>query len=711
MASTNQRPNSSQDFLGRKNRHDYEAIVNYESEDDTDDDDNVLDKSASDSFQNISKLVLVFIIMGSLSLLIASSVVQTSTSDSNDDTSSDYIDKISLVGDEVITFTLNRVDYEPLNMFTEDKSTIVKYTHLKSYYAVIEPYADMELYLDDDSLISEGFVYEYTICDYSKKTGVGTDCYTGKYSSNDSQSINIACNPFDKYQIALIESYANIQTRNVTGYALCQYVRREIRTLSDIDLSDTMDAMFAIWDIAEEDGQEAYGENFHSEIYFAEAHNFNAAQVDSDHIHEGMGFLPQHIKISNIFELSMQAYNPAVSLPYWDFTIDNKEELMISESPMFTPDTFGSITLPVDSDWGWTYSNDSIADSAIPDGRWKLLKADLNTKYDDLGNSFGYMRGPWNYNPSPYISRFTTATYALPSCSSYSMWIQLDDFVDFMNIAPFAPHASTHGGIGSVYGCDMFIPLLDEGLLKNEPYLFYTCKKWGFYLKEFYRSSLISRADTSDCNVDSLDYDGISCGIVCPTDDDDLAALLTIIRAQVRTTVVTTDNAATWKAWRDWLCEGDAYRVFVGDHLESASPSDPSFWPIHGTLERLYQLKLMVGGFDDTTWPTEGDDVCDKYYCYEPDISTEKGNYTNCCYGHYENDQLLDFINSDVYAGVGDTNKEVMDNTDPTNKFYSMPYIYDDLMWSHCNGSENDDDNFADIIEKLYDENSRRKRR
>ena len=710
MASTNQGSKTIQDFLSRKNRHDYEAIVNDDGEDDTDDDDNALDKSASDSFQNIFKLVLVFVVMGSLSLLVASSVVQT-RSNSNDDASSDYIDKIALVDDKAIAFTLNRVDYEPLNMFTEEKSTIVKYTHLKSYSAVIEPYSDMELYLDDDSLIGEGFIYEFTICDYSKKTGVGAKCYAGRYSSDDSQSINIACDPFDKYQIVVIESYANIQTRNVTGYALCQYVRREIRTLSDIDLSDTMDAMFAIWDIDEEDGQEAYGENFHSEIYFAEAHNFNAAQVDSDHIHEGMGFLPQHIKISNTFELSMQAYNPAVSLPYWDFTIDNKEELMISESPMFTPDTFGSITLPVDSDWGWTYSNDSIADAAIPDGRWKQLKADLNTKYDYLGNSFGYLRGPWNYNPSPYISRFTTATYALPSCSSYSTWIQLDDFVDFMNIAPFAPHASTHGGIGSVYGCDMFIPLLDEGLLKSEPYLFYTCKKWGFYLKEFYRSTLISRSNTSNCHVDSLDYDGISCGIVCPTDDDDLADLMTVIRAQVRTTVVTTDDAATWKAWREWLCEGDAYRVFVGDHLESASPSDPSFWPIHGTLERLYQLKLMVGGFDDTTWPTEGDDLCDKYYCFEPDISTEKGNYTNCCYGHYENDQLLDFINSDVYAGLGDTNKEVMEYTDPMNRFYSMPYIYDDLMWSHCNGSENDDDNFARIIENLYDENSRRKYR
>ena len=34
-----------------------------------------------------------------------------------------------------------------------------------------------------------------------------------------------------------------------------------------------------------------------------------------------------------------------------------------------------------------------------------------------------------------------------------------------------------------------------------------------------------------------------------------------------------------------------------GDHLESASPIDPSFWPIHPTLERLWQFKKLAGAF------------------------------------------------------------------------------------------------------------------
>jgi hypothetical protein len=117
-----------------------------------------------------------------------------------------------------------------------------------------------------------------------------------------------------------------------------------------------MDAMFTLWSTKEEDGQEKYGENFHNSTYFTSAHDFNAAWQDADHIHEGLGFIPQHIKITNMFELSMQAVNPSISLPFWDFTIDNSENITIFESFMFTNETFGTLPSPKDHKWGWTYS-------------------------------------------------------------------------------------------------------------------------------------------------------------------------------------------------------------------------------------------------------------------------------------------------------------------------------------------------------------------
>jgi hypothetical protein len=142
-----------------------------------------------------------------------------------------------------------------------------------------------------------------------------------------------------------------------------------------------------------------------------------------------------------------------------------------------------------------------------------------------------------------------------------------------------------------------------------------------------------------------------------------------------------------WDEWRDFICEGDGHKVFVGDHLESASPADPSFWPIHPTLERMFHAKLMAGGMESYEWPTDAvnDYVCDKSMCYESDEGT-KDYFEDCCYGHYENDQLLDFVNADKSQGYGLTNKQVLEDSDPSSDDYAVNYIYNDFTWSHCDG-------------------------
>lgn len=52
-----------------------------------------------------------------------------------------------------------------------------------------------------------------------------------------------------------------------------------------------------------------------------------------------------------------------------------------------------------------------------------------------------------------------------------------------------------------------------------------------------------------------------------------------------------------------------------GDHIESASPADPSFWVIHPTLERLLHAKLLSGGFADESWAVDqtNDFVCSNH--------------------------------------------------------------------------------------------------
>lgn len=115
----------------------------------------------------------------------------------------------------------------------------------------------------------------------------------------------------------------------------------------------------------------------------------------------------------------------------------------------------------------------------------------------------------------------------------------------------------------------------------------------------------------------------------------------------------------------------------------------------------MYQLKTIAGGFDDLTWPTDADSACDKSTCYEIEIDTDaKGSYQQCCYGHYEYDQFLDYVNGDVNSYIGDTNRATVDATDASSKDYSMPYIYDDLSFSHCTSEK-----FATIVENLINGN------
>ena len=202
---------------------------------------------------------------------------------------------------------------------------MLTYKFLEDYTAVIEPYANNLLYIFNlDS--SADYTYEYSACSYdsTKQKVSDEDCKSGEMtsSSDSTTSVTFECNPYDEYYITVSEYLdgSDDASRTAVGLAMCMYVRREIRSLTKFDLSATMDAMYALWSTTEEEGQSLYGSDFHNSTYFVEAHHFNAAWQDGDHIHEGMGFLTQHVKITNMFEAAMQAVDPSVSLPYWDFT-------------------------------------------------------------------------------------------------------------------------------------------------------------------------------------------------------------------------------------------------------------------------------------------------------------------------------------------------------------------------------------------------------
>ncbi len=164
-------------------------------------------------------------------------------------------------------FSFYRKHYSTLSYFTQD--TFMKYSFLDNYIGVIEPSAPMFFYVNDFSSTAETY-FEIVVCSVSSPS---QPCKSGYLSTAGStiktKSITLQCSPFDEFTVVATERYESddVEVRELTGTAVCMYVRRELRDLSSGDLNATMDAMFAIWNYSETEGAELYGGNFHSSTY------------------------------------------------------------------------------------------------------------------------------------------------------------------------------------------------------------------------------------------------------------------------------------------------------------------------------------------------------------------------------------------------------------------------------------------------------------
>ena len=208
------------------------------------------------------------------------------------------------------------------------------------------------------------------------------------------------------------DAYASIRVIALT-------VRRELREYPLAEISRIMDAMQPMWTLTTSKGIERYGPNFRSVDDIDELHRRNAGAWDSDHFHEGVGFLTQHTKLSMYFEKSMRQIDPSVALPYWDATIDMELKRSgaietLWDSPIFSELMFGStLNTPVADleTTAFDEGGDAVwRQFAIPDGRWAFLAnhlyTDLNKSISTPHNMYGRLRSPWNTNRSPYFTRF-----------------------------------------------------------------------------------------------------------------------------------------------------------------------------------------------------------------------------------------------------------------------------------------------------------------
>jgi hypothetical protein len=608
-----------------------------------------------------------------------------------------------------INYTLNRKNYDPLQHFNDNYDSPLKYQFLFPYSAVIEPHQEMQLYFFDTDNIDGKFTLE--ICETSTTkeedgTTVNNNCAIS-YAIRENnvvkrgKGIELSCSPFTVYTMKL--NVSDITTGSILSEqedsALCLYVRREIRSLTAEDLDKFIEASYLLSIVNESDGRQLYGNNYQSESSLIKLHYFSAAQQDQDHLHEGNGFLAQHLKLQTIFEQSLQAVDPSVTLPYWDFTIDSANSTETADLFVLQSNTFGNVVYPQEIQHGYTYENDAIASGIIANGKWANRQVEMNTEFPDLQYGFGYLRAPWNYNPSPYVSRFPFSfggSLGLPTCKSHYDILEYSNMMNFFDAIAFGPHGTAHTMIAGFYGCDKFDSLITKGIIKDTKHAQSVCAMWSYIIKDLWRYNYIQA--TKNCVVNSESLETSQCSFTCKEEDkDDLISYVTgVLHKLVDSSV---DNFAD--EFYDFICEGegDGSAVFTGDHLESASPADPSFWILHPIIERLFHAKLMVGGFTDESWDIdpENDYICEHSACYNSTTQTID-YYPDCCYGHYENDRLLDSSMGNRNFKTGLSNKEILDASDPRLTSYSMNYIYDEFSWDHC------DEDFDTLIEDLNED-------
>jgi hypothetical protein len=462
-----------------------------------------------------------------------------------------------------------------------------------------------------------------------------------------------------------------------------------------------MEAMHTLYVVSVEDGIAQYGEEYQAIDYFVSKHLSNSVpDKHHDYMHDGMGFLTQHISITNEFEMAIQVVNPAVSMPYWDFTQDyvkiremaKLEERAIDYSDLWTLDM-----------WTSDFFGSSIGSSlhTVTEGRWAYTRVPKAVTKDALdANAYGFMRAPWNVQSSPYVTRYHTMcgesiggvdSYdknVWPTCKMHhSAVFDIDAYAEFVPTMAYIAHAGIHFMLGGSGGgsCETWMDDLKQidgskiKMIKSQT---------PFLLRNVWRYDLCTLPSAEDCD-DSVSEGGASgsnCMLSCTGcendefTDDQLSDFTQWFTADV--TKGMTSKELQLVA-RKVFCDS---KILVGEHLEASSPVDASFWPMHPTLERLMQYKQLVRPFKDVTW----------------DASTYRSDWTSeCkwaltfadvegidCQGHGANDVTAGSVSvldesTGVFTTKRMTNYDLMEVTKSENTI-KLPYVYDTFTYAHC---------------------------
>jgi len=229
---------------------------------------------------------------------------------------------------------------------------------------------------------------------------------------------------------------------------MCKYVRREIRQLTTADRERYLSAVRVFHTVDATKGRKAYGPKFTNYAESVQKHLQRMTLDGCTPFHGYDTFLTAHEAFVLEFEQALQAVDPKIAAPYWDYTIDSTlygHSADIGEkSIIFSDDWFG----PVDN-------------SATGDVLTSKYFSNLPVPKDASApehNGFGYVTDSVNQSPSPYVTR-ATSVCGLPTKANLAGCTELRSVFKATSLSALRTqietvyHASLHMALGGVTDC------------------------------------------------------------------------------------------------------------------------------------------------------------------------------------------------------------------------------------------------------------------
>eukprot|EP00752_Nemacystus_decipiens_P013022 g11520.t1 len=463
-----------------------------------------------------------------------------------------------------------------------------------------------------------------------------------------------------------------------------KYVRREIRALTDRDRETFFNAVSVMQRVPSAVGRKVFGHKYYSKDYFNRMHLYYGGRRDCDHWHAGAGFVTSHIAISLMYEQSLQAINPSIALPYWDFTIEGTfyDWSNFRKSSLFSDDWFGDAA-PLN------------AMRTPSRGRFGYVPTMMNaTEYSDVYNSYGMLRSPWNNDPTPFLTRsdhlLGYINHRKPSgCRRYRdammqrTWMALT----------VAFNDGAHGEIHELLGGSWSRNATDYADRTNtivQPFV----HKAVPFLKMLWRAGYIGCPDT--CGID-VPWEHCACTCSSATfggqapwevlqDSGILEVGFFYDKDAVLIDSLVDEEGNAYEAIPGYTKE-ETENIYdemlrslctpmrFGTHYGATSTNDPTFFLIHPTFDRLWHLRRLEASksFNEV---------------WVPDHS---------CYGHNPDD-IQPFHNLFLQDTFLPDDKTLNEEVEAAKEYYTnhqlytmlrpdqmdSPYIYDNFEWSHC---------------------------